>query len=239
MIRFVIYDDQKEFCKKYVETINKVMMKNKNEYVIEEFNSYSKKFETLIQDSSTKIYILDIEIPKSKSGIDVAKLIRVKDWNSLIIMITSHTELGYEALKAQIMLLDFICKFNSSDNHLFASLNKAINMVDEKKIITFETNNIYHRIFLDDILYVYKDTVDRKCIIKTTFSEFIINMTLSELLENLDSRFYLSHRGCAVNTSRIDSVNWKIPKIVFDNKESCDMVSRDKKKGLKQYVVED
>lgn len=239
MIRFVLYDDKKEFLKTYSNIIDKLMMNNDTDYKIESFTSFDENFQLLIQDSSIKIYILDIEIPHGKSGIDVAKLIRTRDWNSLIIMVTSHSELGYEAMKAQIMLLDFICKFNDFENGLRLILQKAINKIDTKKIVTFENGNTLYRIFLDDILYVYKDTVDRKCIIKTTFSEHVVNMTLSEMLNHLDDRFYLSHRGCAINTERIKSIDWKTPAVIFDTNDICLMVSRDRKKGLKNYVVMD
>ena len=146
MIRFVLYDDKKEYCKKYENVIHKVMIGSDTDYKIEKFTSFNENFQILIQDNSTKIYILDIEIPHGKSGIDVAKLIRTRDWDSLIIMVTSHSELGYEALKAQIMLLDFICKYNDFENDLRLILNKAINKIDDKKILTFSSNNTLFRI---------------------------------------------------------------------------------------------
>ena len=239
MIRFVLYDDNKGYIKKYSNVINKVMMGNDTNYRIDSFTTYDEDFQLLIQDNSTKIYILDIEIPHGKSGIDVAKLIRTRDWDSLIIMVTSHSELGYEALKAQIMLLDFICKYNDFENDLRLILNKAINKIDDKKILTFSSNNTLFRIFMDDILYVYKDTVDRKCVIKTTFSEFSVNMTLNEMLNKLDNRFYMCHRSCTVNTERIKFIDWKEPCIIFDTEDKCTLISRDKKKGLKNYVVVD
>lgn len=239
MIRFVLYDDNKGYIKKYSNVINKVMMGNDTNYRIDSFTTYDEDFQLLIQDNSTKIYILDIEIPRGKSGIDVAKIIRARDWNSLIIMVTSHAELGYEALKAQIMLLDFICKFSDFENSLKLVIQKALNKIDNKKILTFNSNNTLFRIFMDDILYVYKDTVDRKCVIKTTFSEFSVNITLNEMLNKLDDRFYMCHRSCTINTERIKYIDWKIPAVVFDTDDRCLMVSRDKKKGLKDYVVVD
>ena len=41
-----------------------------------------------------RIYILDIETP-SRSGIDVAREIRNKDLESVIIFLTGHDELGH------------------------------------------------------------------------------------------------------------------------------------------------
>ena len=43
-----------------------------------------------------------------------------------------------EALKAQIMLLDFISKFNDCDKNLSNALKLAIKKVNDKKIIVYE-----------------------------------------------------------------------------------------------------
>lgn len=172
----------------------------------------------------------------SISGIDIARKIRKNDWNSIIIMVTSHAELGYDALKAQIMLLDFISKFDNCEKNVEKILKKAVAKVDDKKVILFQTSGITHRIYLDDILYVTKDTVDRKCIIKTTYNEFAVGKTMNEMIQELGPNFYLSHRSCLVNLGKIKTVNWKDNIIHFDNGEVIDLLSRDRKKGLKEYV---
>lgn len=237
MINFVVCDDEKEFRDKTALVINKLFMKNNIEYKINEFSSYTKELENFINNGlSSKIYILDIEMKNSISGIDIARKIRKNDWDSVIIMVTSHTELGYDALKAQIMLLDFISKFDNCEKNLENTLKKAISKIDSKKIIQFKNSGITHRLYLEDILYVEKDTVDRKCIIKTTYNEFAVNKSMNEMVEELGSRFYLSHRSCLVNIDKIKTVNWKDNIIYFDNGTKTDLLARDKKKGLKEYV---
>ena len=46
----------------------------------------------------------------------------------------------------------------------------------------------------------------------------------------------MTHRSCYVNTSKIYKVDWKNNVIYFDNGATCELLSRDKKKGLKEYV---
>lgn len=237
MISFAVCDDEKEFRKTVVKTIDKIFMKNTIDYEIREFSGYDKNFESFIdQPLTSKIYILDIEIYNSISGIDIARKIRKNDWNSLIIMVTSHADMGYDALKAQIMLLAFISKFDECEKNLTTVLKKAVSKIDNKKVLVFETNGISHRIYLDDILYVTKDTVDRKCIITTTYNEFAVNYTMNQMIEELDERFFLSHRSCLVNTEKIKKIDWKQNIIYFDQDKSIDLLSRDKKKGLKEFV---
>lgn len=235
-MEFVVCDDERGFKDKISAVINKLYMNNDESYNIKAFNKFNEEFGRLINNGVPKIYILDIEIKNSISGIDIARKIRSVDWQSIIIFITSHSELGYEALKAQIMLLDFISKFDDFENHLEMTLKKAINYIGNTSTFKFNVDGISYIIHLNDILYISKDTVDRKCIIKTTYNEIEVNKNLSYFEGKLDDRFYMTHRSCYVNTSKIYKVDWKNNVIYFDTGDYTELLSRDKKKGLKDYV---
>lgn len=236
MIKFVIYDDEKMFRDRTKNVINKVMLKNDTDYEIVEYEKYNKNFLNTINDNSSKIYIMDIEVPNNPSGIDVARKIRKDDWNSIIILVTSHVDMGYDALKAQIMLLDFISKYNECENNLKTTIKKAISKINEKKVLVFEINYITYKVYTDDIIYILKDSVDRKCIIKTEYNEICVNETINDLKNMLDDRFFMTHRSCLINTDKVDKIDWKNCVIYFKNNEKIDYLSRDKKKGLKEYV---
>lgn len=235
-MEFVICDDEKLFRSNVRKIIDKMLINSDDYYEVTEFSKFDQSFQKKIKKSKPKIYILDIEIKDSISGIDIARQIRKNDWESIIIFVTSHNELGYQALKAQIMLLDFISKYDDFENNLEITLKKAISLVNNKKTIKFDMDGVSYIIHLNDILYIEKDTVDRKCIIKTTYTEISVNKTLNYMLQILDDRFYLSHRSCVVNTEKIRKVDWKNNTIYFENGNSTTLLSRDKKKGLKMYV---
>lgn len=235
-MEFVICDDQKLFRSSIRKIIDKMFINNDDYYHITEFDKYDNNFQKIVKDGRTKIYILDIEIKDSISGIDIAREIRKRDWESIIILVTSHNELGYQALKAQIMLLDFISKYDDCEKNLEIALKKAISQVNSKKTITFDADGTSYIIHLDDILYIFKETVDRKCIIRTTYNEIAVSKTLNYMIKVLDDRFYLSHRSCLVNTERIRKIDWKNNVIYFDTEDHIDLLARDKKKGLKKYV---
>jgi DNA-binding LytR/AlgR family response regulator len=179
---------------------------------------------------------MDIEIPDGISGIDVARKIRLNDWNSIIILVTSHVDMGYDALKAQIMLLDFISKYNNCTLSLEKAIKKAISKINNKKVLIFENSNMTYKVYTDDIVYIIRDTIDRKSIIITEYNEICINETIGNLLNMLDGRFFLTHRSCIINTEKIDKIDWKKNIIYFKNDFETDYLSRDKKKELKEYV---
>ena len=235
-MEFVVCDDERGFNNKIEAVINKMYMNNDENYNVRCFTRFNDEFASLITDGVPKIYILDIEIKNSISGIDIARKIRNIDWRSVIIFITSHSELGYDALKAQIMLLDFISKFDDFENHLESTLQKAIRYAGKISTFKFNVDGISYIIHLNDILYIAKDTVDRKCIIKTSYNEIEVNKSLSYFEDKLDDRYCMTHRSCYVNTSRIFRVDWKNNIIYFDNGDYTELLARDKKKGLKEYV---
>ena len=236
MIKFLVCDDEKIFLDKINNVITKTMIDFKGEYTIESYQEYNKEFYKRITEKGPKIYILDIELKNGKSGIDIARKIRINDWESLIIMVTSHSELGFEAVKAQIMLLDFISKYNNCENSLSHAIRKAVSKLNDKKVFTFEINNVTNRVFISDIIYIVKEPSDKKCTIKTTYNEIVINMPLNQIFEQLKGKLYFSHRSCLVNIDRIIKVDWKENIITFDTGATIDLISRDKKKRLKEYV---
>ena len=78
------------------------------DYNIYSFEKYNLNMKNIIKTpADTKIYILDLELP-GKTGMDIAKEIRKEDWDSIIIILTSHDELELKLLKQKLLILDFI-----------------------------------------------------------------------------------------------------------------------------------
>ena len=126
MFEFIVCDDQVMFSKGIVKLIDSIFMKNSFDYTVKSFTDYNDNFEEIIKIKGSKIYILDIELNNGISGIDIARKIREYDWSSTIIMLTSHSEMGYDVLKAQIMVLDFISKFEDYKLRLTQLIEKII-----------------------------------------------------------------------------------------------------------------
>jgi two-component system response regulator AgrA len=232
MVNFIICDDNKIIAKKVENIIDKIMFKNKIAYRKHLFYDYDNSFIKIIDNPlPSKIYVLDIETP-SGSGIDMARKIRDKDMNSIIIFMTVHEELAYTILRNEFMFLSFINKYDDFDSKILSVLKKAIEASGKKLALRIEDCGILYKIPLKDILYITRDSVERKAIIKTEYSEFKINRTIVELLALLDDRFKLSHRACIVNLERIRVADFKKNIIIFDNNEKINLIT----KGFKKEV---
>ena len=225
MVNIIICDDNKKDRKRVLEIINSFVANNKIEYNIHEFNDYNKSFLDIIEsDLPSKIYLLDIETP-SASGIDIARKIRIKDVDSIIIFLTAHEELGNIILKNDLLFLSFINKFDNIQIRLSKSLKQALKLLKHKRLIKFTDKNILYTINMNDILYLTKDSFERKTIIKTDYREFKTTKSLSELVSLLDARFIQTHRSCYINNDRKSCVDKTNKIIYFDNGETIDLLS--------------
>lgn len=232
MINFIVCDDNNMIRKNIENIINQMMMKNDYDYRISLYSDYDKKF---MQDMDlplcNKIYILDIETP-TNSGIDIARRIRQKDIDSIIIFLTSHYELGSVLLEDELMFLTFISKFNNQDERLESAINSALKMIGKKQAIRFDDHGVLYTLPINDILYVTRDSINRKCILKTDYSSFKINKTITEFIDLLGEDFIQTHRSCLVNKNRIRVTNKRKNTITFDNGEIIDLLSDSYKKEV-------
>ena len=225
MINFIICDDVKQYREMVEHIVVSYMMKNKLEYKTHIFKDYDSDFLKIVESKlSFKVYILDIETP-TRSGIDIARLIRNKDVDSVLIFLTGHQELGHVVMKNDFLFLSYINKFDDCEKRLIKSLDKALKMFKIKSVIRFKDNGVIYTIPQDDILYITRDSVERKCIIVTDYSEFHVGKNLAELEEEVNDNFVKTHRACLMNTKRILSFSKSQKEVVFDNGMTSDLIS--------------
>lgn len=233
MIKFILVDDNKELSSKIINIIEKIIFKTDIDYKIESFFAYNKNLQKVINDcSAPKVYILDIDLGDSVSGIEIAKKIRKNDWDSEIIFITNHDKMFESVYRAIFKVFDFIEKFISLEERLDECITAIINKKSDFEKLCFSNNKIDMQIYYKDITYIYRDTEDRKLVIKTSNNKFLLNMSIKDMLNNLDSRFKQIHRACIVNTNRVNEYNWPKGYFILDNNEQVDMCSKKYKENI-------
>jgi len=232
MINFIVVDDESYFTKAVSQKINNTMMKNTFEYKIHTFYDFDSNFIKLSNSKiPNKIYILDIET-KTASGLDVARTIRKKDINSIIIFLTAHEELSSIVARTQLMILTFICKFDDFENKLENALIHSLKYIGKNYSLHFKEYSTEYIIPIKDILYVTRDTVERKCLIKTDFTTYKVNRSLYDIKNDGNGELIQTHRCFLINKNRITKKNLKKNIIILDNGETIDMISTKYKKEL-------
>ena len=227
MVKIIVVDDeQKEQERiksvidplhfKYEDTINTLFFKKLDKKLLEEINDLSER----------KIYILDICLNGKITGMNIALKIRENDWDSEIIFLTNHSNYEQKVYNNVLKTFKFIQKFDNMEERLTQCLNKILKQKYDKKTFNYRNNQIDLRIYLKDILYIYRDKDERKLVIKTTHNSFMINKSLEAILSELDNRFKQVHRSCIANIERVSKYDWKNGKFTLDNNEEVEFLSK-------------
>lgn len=233
MLQFILVDDEKIMRDKERQLLNEVLFSANVEYDILEYSHLTDELKMVINNSNPKVYIMDIDLKSKVSGLDIGKYIRNYDWDSEIIYITSHDKMFEKVFRNIYKVFDFIEKFDNLPDRLTEDLELILNKDYDNAMFTFKNNQVNLKLFLKDILYISRDTVERKLIIKTTHNAFKINKTLEEMLTELDERFEQVHRSCIVNTARVSKYNWSTGDFILDTSEKVPLLS----KKYKEKVV--
>ena len=232
MVNYIVCDDHKYIRESVEKVIDQVMMKNSNAYRKHIFEDYNEDFNKIMNSKlASKIYILDIET-KTSSGVLVADKIRENDIDSIIIFLTSHEEMAYEIIKSQYMCLTFISKKDNYIKILKQAITKAISLIGKKQAIRFRHQGVLYTLPVSDIMYITRDSVERKSIIVTDYGIFLNPMGLNQLALILKDTFIQTHRACFINKNRYRKIDMRKKKIVFDNGEEIDLLSDSYKKEV-------
>jgi len=237
-MNFIIYEDEKEYSSRYRNVIRKFIGPTNHNYKITEINEYNEMTKKKLEEiEGNKIYLLDIEVT-GKNGLELARKIRNKgDWNSPIIIITSHEEFKNVGYTAKILMLNFISKNDELENTLYETLEVALEISMSKKSLCYSNKGELYSIPYQDILYIEKSLNDNLCNVVTQNNTYVIRKTIIELEEKLsdDINFIKTHRSCIVNLKNIKHVDFDKNIIEFKGKE-IDLLSRSHKKNLKERM---
>lgn len=227
MLKIVIVEDDKEYVEKYETIINDILFKSNREYEIFKFTKYTPELKSIIKDTSEqKIYIIDLELENKYSGMDILREIREEDWDSEILVVTNHDRMFETVHKEIYKTFDFIEKFCDLDKKLGKDLKLIFNRKYDVGKLIYSNKRISLQIYYKDIIYIYRDTVDRKTVIKTTNNEFYLNIPLLEIMDMLDDRFEQCSKSCILNKDRINERNYGQGYFITDRGETVNMLSK-------------
>ena len=234
-MKIVVLENEAKWQKDVKDIILRLSF-NRYDIKLKQFTKSNKEMIDEIKDrSEPKIYILDIELESKISGLAIAKKIREEDWESHIIFLTSHGSMFADVYKEVYEVFTFIEKYHNMDIRLEKALTEILSRKNDNRLFEYHTRNIDLQIYYRDILYIERDTNDRKLIIHTERNTFSIRMNITELVEILGQNFKQVHRACIVNKEHVSKYDWSKGIIYFDNATSVALLS----KKYKEVVLDE
>lgn len=229
-----VLDDDEEYLKIIINITEEYMKNADLNYEIVGYTSSKELLDDVYAGNKKDIYLLDIELP-NMNGLELAKQIRFGQLNAFIIFITNYIQYAVPAF--EVNTFRYIPK-----NMLCQKLPEAYYSIQQivekkraqKKYYVFETGGNIHKIQLEDIVYLMKESKYVKIICKK--QTFRIRKTLADVLANIDSKeFLLIERGYVVNMEHVVSVQNR--QVVLDN-DTVLFVAYARWKEIKQAFLE-
>lgn len=167
-----------------------------------------------IDKNTVDIVLLDIKLPE-ENGIDIAKRIRKKHKDLLIIFITSEKEYVFEAF--DVKAFHYLLK-PFTDEKFYEILKKAVaefenGSQDKKNTIIISKNGIHRKVVINKIIYA--EVFNRIVMIHGVSEDIEYYGKLSELESLVGDSFYRPHRSYLINmkyVEKYDSTHIKLYK---------------------------
>lgn len=232
MLKIAVLDDQELYVNKIDEITRNAMLKQGIAYELFKYTSTEEFLYDLSEDNKFDIYLIDVEL-QTTSGLEVARKIREKYYDSVIIYVTNYIE--YAVAGYEVNAYRYIPKNILEEKLPEAYATVYANVENKKKnFYIIENNHRIERIAYEDIFYVKKDQKYIRIVHKHGISRE--RKTIAEFIESVQSldTFVLVDRSYIVNAFHI--MNLKKLEIVLRNGESIP-VSRPKLSYVKQEIM--
>ena len=239
MLNIIICENEKYYKLKTYDIIDNYMKKTNVKYNILAFDTYTSKLKKIVEEplDGHNVYILDIDLEGSDSGIDIANDIRRNDYDSVIILETGYAQLISEAQRLRLSILDYVLKKVNYEKNILELIEICLRIFKMKCSVKFQVDKIDYNIKYDDILFIESDSVERKCNLVTKRKTYSVKKPLYYFEAQLNTEFFKINRGCIINTTKATMYDYPNNVITFENgKTISGMIATKNMKGLKEYV---
>lgn len=200
MVKIAALDDQEEWLDTEESITKKYFEENREEYVFCRYNNANKFLLDLDEGVRFDIYLLDIELPET-NGLNIAREIKRKYLEALIIYVTGYVEYAIEAF--EVNAYRYIPKRMLEEKlpEAYTSLRpKLVRKAGPWYII--QTSSRMERIEQKEIYYIQKDK--KYAIFTKSDGESRERATLDEVFQSLEERSFMRiDKGCIVNLRHI------------------------------------
>ena len=217
MLKFCIIDDNLKVVNKLSSMLESIFINNNFEAEIS-FKTHSpEELFKYISTNKIDVFLIDIDLHSSITGLDIANRIRKENKNCYFIFTTGHLEYGFQAY--QYKTFDYLPKPITTER-----LEKTIIRLFEdisgstKKFIKLDNRNTI--IDENEIKYIKRDGM--KVIFHTDSRDYEIYSSFNKLQDKLPDNFVRCHKSFIANVNNVTKLE-PSSNIVYFNSSSCDI----------------
>lgn len=197
MVKIAVLDNQKEDMDMIFRVTTRCMHEMGIDYELKTYDRPTDLIYDLEEGSVFDIFLLDVEM-EEMTGIEVAREIRKKDFEAIIIYVTNYVEYAIDAY--EVNAYRYIPK-RLLDEKLPIAYQKLLDVLEKKwqDCFVIEKNHQLERIPYNQIYYLKKDGKNTLLIHKNGTSK--VRMSMSEVINAINSSqsFIMVDKSYAVN----------------------------------------
>ena len=205
MIKIAVLDDDPMYIEQIRQITEACMHRLEMRHEFYTYETGQGALEDVKREICYDVYLLDVQLPDI-SGLEVAKHIRRRWSEPLVIYITNYVDYAVEAYELNTYRYIPKCMLEEKLPQAYDSMGALLKKKEEKRrVYVVERYGQPERIFYRDIFYLRKD---RKYVILVhKDGETSVRKTMSEIIEELGAKeFLLIDRSYAVNIEHVQSV---------------------------------
>lgn len=228
MLKIAVCDDEADYRKYVVRTIEEIFRDMHIHIDLWEFSGGGGLLESINEKTHFDVIFLDIKMP-DKLGMEVAKLIRDKYKDTVLVFISGFDNYVFEAFDYDAAAYILKSEF---DKKIESVIGRIISKIDISSTeMTFKNQDGQYRIYLKDI--VYFESISHSIFIHDNENRVIkITYSLSQLeKEFFEYNFFRIHSGYLVNLKYVYSIDNN--SVILTNKKSLP-ISRHRIKEVKK-----
>ena len=232
MLNFIILDDDTTHNINTNKRLQLIFKEHsiKAQIVLQTTNPEEVMGYSLNNTIGSNVYLLDVNVQSSITGIEVASIIREQDVKSYIVFVSAHPEYVMPSLKTKVF--DYLIKPVSIETlaECINSINKDFIKTSDVKVqsISIKSGFSVYNISLDEIIFFEK------------YGHILVMHRVSGKIESSDSldnieckldkkKFFRCHKSFIINISYIIKIDYLNNIIYFKNGETCAVSKRCKK----------
>lgn len=227
MLNFVICDDNENMLNKFNKMFDTIFISNNIDGSIIFSSTNPIDVLDFTKTNSVDVFVLDIQLKSTMSGIELAEKIRAFNKDSYIIFTTGHLE--YSLLAYKLKTFDYIPKPITLER----LEETVLRLVDDingtpKKYIKIDNKNTL--VDESEILYIKREGM--KLIYHTTTKDYDTYSSFAKMDSLLPKNFVRCHKSFVVNLNKIVHVEPVSNMIYFNDNSSCEIGPKYKKEIL-------
>lgn len=231
MIDIVVCSTSIDLINRSIKVINSGLINYDFDYHIYKFDNNCYELTKLIDNYKRKLYIIDMD-----NNLDVANKIRENDFDSIIILVSSHDIIDYNLFNKRLIILDYICNNELYEDRLKQDVSLGIKILFKKDVFIFKYNHVVYRVFYEDINYIEKEPNIKRCIVHTIDKDYYVVNSIEKISNTLSGMFIKTSQSCIINLMNVKNVDCVNNIVSFKNGDTTTLITNRVKKIIKEYM---